>query len=59
MTDHELLTAVASVLPGLTHFDRAVYAYARLRLMRGEALKPEQRAVLQRVLEEGRRENYE
>ena len=51
MTDPELLTAVEAALPGLTHFDRAVYALARGRIMRGVLLKPAQRTHLLRVLE--------
>lgn len=50
MTDTELLTAVQAALPAMDAFDLDVYAHARLRAMRGDALKPMQRRQLERVL---------
>ena len=50
MTDHDLLHAVETALGGLSQFHRDVYAMARLRVQRGEPLKPDQRAQLARVL---------
>jgi hypothetical protein len=50
MNDTQLLRLVELAFPEMTHFDREVYAHARLRLLCGHALKPAQRQHLTRLL---------
>lgn len=55
MNDTELLTAVASALPGMDCFHRQVYALAQLRVRQGRPLKTSQRLLLERLLRVARR----
>ncbi len=46
MTDPDLVAALTPLQVGLDAFTRSLYVLARVRVQRGESLKPEQRRRL-------------